>query len=46
MGSRKRLMAEKAKEERSNIAFAKLNNSPIAPRKMQQKNKKWKKAKL
>ncbi len=34
MGSRKRLMAEKAKEERSNIAFAKLNNSPIAPRKM------------
>ena len=34
MGSRKRLMAEKAKEERSNIAFAKLNNSTIAPRKM------------
>ena len=34
MGSRKRLMAEKAKEERSNIAFAKLKNSPIAPRKM------------
>ena len=34
MGSRKRLMAEKAKEEKSNIAFAKLNNSPIAPRKM------------
>ena len=34
MGSRKRLMAEKAKEERSNIAFAKLNNCPTSPRKM------------
>ena len=34
MGARKRLKAEKIKEENSRVAFAKLNNSPIAPRKM------------
>ena len=34
MGARKRLKAEKIKEENKSIAFAKLNKSPIAPRKM------------
>ena len=34
MGARKRLTAEARKEANKSIAFAKLNNSPIAPRKM------------
>jgi len=34
MGARKRIRAEKIKEEKKSIAFAKLNDSPIAPRKM------------
>lgn len=34
MGARKRLMAERIKEEKKTIAFAKLNNCPIPPRKM------------
>lgn len=34
MGAKKRLKAEKRKEERKNIAFAKLNNCPVSPRKM------------
>jgi large subunit ribosomal protein L22 len=34
MGARKRLKAEKLKEQRSTIAFAKLNNCPIPARKM------------
>jgi len=34
MGSRKRLVAEKRKEEKKNISFAKLNNQPSSPRKM------------
>ena len=34
MGARKRLAAEKRKEANKSIAFAKLNKSPIAPRKM------------
>jgi hypothetical protein len=34
MGARKRLKASELKEQNSKIAFAKLNNSPIAPRKM------------
>ncbi len=34
MGARKRLRAENIKEENKSIAFAKLNDSPIAPRKM------------
>jgi large subunit ribosomal protein L22 len=34
MGARKRLKAEQLKEEKSTLAIAKLNNSPIAPRKM------------
>lgn len=34
MGARKRERAEKLKEERKNIAFAKLNNCPTSPRKM------------
>jgi large subunit ribosomal protein L22 len=34
MGARKRLRAEELKQERSTLAFARLNNSPIAPRKM------------
>jgi len=34
MGARKRLRAEARKEANKSIAFAKLNNSPIAPRKM------------
>ncbi len=34
MGARKRLRAEKIKEGKKSIAFARLNDSPIAPRKM------------
>ena len=34
MGARKRLRAENIKEENKTIAFAKLNDSSIAPRKM------------
>lgn len=34
MGARKRLRADKRKEENKSIAFAKLNKSPITPRKM------------
>lgn len=34
MGARKRLRAENIKEDNKSIAFAKLNDSPIAPRKM------------
>jgi len=34
MGAKKRLRAERLKEERKNIAFAKLNNCPVSPRKM------------
>ena len=34
MGVRKRQMAERLKEEKRNIAFAKLNNCPTSPRKM------------
>lgn len=34
MGVRKRQMAERFKEEKRNIAFAKLNNCPTSPRKM------------
>ncbi|MHA7058593.1 50S ribosomal protein L22 [Aquimarina sp. M1] len=34
MGVRKREMAEKIKEEKKQIAFAKLNNCPTSPRKM------------
>ena len=34
MGVRKRQMADRLKEERKNIAFAKLNNCPTSPRKM------------
>lgn len=34
MGARKRLKAEERKENNKRIAFASLNNSPIAPRKM------------
>lgn len=34
MGARKRLRAEKLKEERKNKYFAVLKNSPISPRKM------------
>ena len=34
MGARKRLRAENIKEGKKSIAFAKLNDSPIAPRKM------------
>ena len=34
MGSRKQHMAERLKEERKNISFAKLNNCPTSPRKM------------
>ncbi|MBM3159834.1 MAG: 50S ribosomal protein L22 [Bacteroidetes bacterium] len=34
MGARKRLTAEKLKENKKSIAVAKLNNSPISPRKM------------
>ncbi|MCW5516791.1 50S ribosomal protein L22 [Muriicola sp. Z0-33] len=34
MGVRKRQMAEKFKEEKKQMAFAKLNNCPTSPRKM------------
>lgn len=34
MGARKRLRADKLKEERKTIAFAKLNNCPTSPTKM------------
>ncbi len=34
MGVRKKNMAEKIKEEKANVAFAKLNNCPTSPRKM------------
>lgn len=34
MGVRKKQMAERIKEERSQLAFAKLNNCPTSPRKM------------
>lgn len=34
MGSRKRLAADKRKEEQKRIAFAKLTNVPTSPRKM------------
>ncbi|MGJ8685299.1 MAG: 50S ribosomal protein L22 [Nonlabens sp.] len=34
MGVRKKQMAERLKEEKKSIAFAKLNNCPTSPRKM------------
>ena len=34
MGNRKRQSAEKFKENKKNIFFAKLNNCPTSPRKM------------
>lgn len=34
MGVRKKQMAEKIKEEKKHLAFAKLNNCPTSPRKM------------
>ncbi len=34
MGVRKKQMAERLKEEKRNLAFAKLNNCPTSPRKM------------
>ena len=34
MGSRKQIRAEKLKEERKSISYAKLNNCPTSPRKM------------
>ncbi len=34
MGVRKRQMAERFKEEKAQLAFAKLNNCPTSPRKM------------
>lgn len=34
MGVRKKQMAERIKEDRKQIAFAKLNNCPTSPRKM------------
>ena len=34
MGVRKKQMADRIKEERKQIAFAKLNNCPTSPRKM------------
>ena len=34
MGSRKRQSAEKIKEAKKNVAFAKLNNCPTSPRKL------------
>lgn len=34
MGARKRIRAEKMKEAKQNISFAKLNNCPTSPRKM------------
>jgi large subunit ribosomal protein L22 len=34
MGARKKEMADRLKEERKNVAFAKLNSFPTSPRKM------------
>lgn len=34
MGLRKKLKAEQLKEARKSVAFAKLNNCPVSPRKM------------
>ncbi len=34
MGSRKRIKAEKMKQAKKKVAFAKLNNCPTSPRKM------------
>lgn len=34
MGARKRLMADRMKEERKSKSFARLNNEPSSPRKM------------
>jgi len=34
MGNRKKISAEKLKEAKKNIFFARLNNCPISPRKM------------
>ncbi len=34
MGARKKIKADAMKEERKNVAFAKLNNCPTSPRKM------------
>lgn len=34
MGSRKKIAADKRKEERKHVAIAKLNNVPTSPRKM------------
>jgi len=34
MGARKRIKADQLKQDRKNIAFAKLNNCPTSPRKM------------
>lgn len=34
MGSRKKIAADKRKEERKSVAIAKLNNVPTSPRKM------------
>lgn len=34
MGSRKKIAADKRKEERKHVAIAKLNNAPTSPRKM------------
>jgi large subunit ribosomal protein L22 len=34
MGARKKLRAEKIKEQKSQVAFAKLRNCPTSPRKM------------
>ena len=34
MGARKKIKADKVKEEKKNISFAKLNNCPTSPRKM------------
>ncbi len=34
MGSRKKQMADAIKEEKKQVAFAKLNNCPTSPRKM------------
>jgi large subunit ribosomal protein L22 len=34
MGNRKRLAAERRKEEKRNVSFAKLNDVPTSPRKM------------
>jgi large subunit ribosomal protein L22 len=34
MGNRKKVSAEKIKETKKNVVFARLNNCPISPRKM------------